>query len=82
MLKILQISCRYNVSAVTAMRYFDMFNQKITKLPEVIPLKSWICRSSKIVPKLTVTGFGKSSTQWMYLGQMDILKDATTKPKC
>lgn len=33
-----EIGCRYNVSAVTAMRYFDMFNQKITKLPEVISL--------------------------------------------
>ena len=33
-----EISCRYNVSEVTAMRYFDMFNQKITKLPEVISL--------------------------------------------
>ena len=33
-----EISCRYNVSAVTAMRYFDMFNQKVTKLPKVISL--------------------------------------------
>ena len=33
-----EIGCRYNVSAVTAMRYFDMFNQKVTKLPEVISL--------------------------------------------
>ena len=33
-----EIGRRYNVSAVTAMRYFDMFNQKITKLPEVISL--------------------------------------------
>ena len=33
-----EIGCRYNVSAATAMRYFDMFNQKITKLPEVISL--------------------------------------------
>ena len=33
-----EIGCRYNVSAVTAMRYFDLFNSKITKLPDVISL--------------------------------------------
>ena len=33
-----EIGCRYNVSAVTAMRYFTLFNKKITKLPDVISL--------------------------------------------
>ena len=33
-----EIGCRYNVSGVTAMRYFDLFNKKLTKLPEVISL--------------------------------------------
>ena len=32
------IGCRYNVSSVTAMRYFNLFNKKITELPEVISL--------------------------------------------
>ena len=32
------IACRYNVSSVTAMRYFNLFNKKLTKLPEVISL--------------------------------------------
>lgn len=33
-----EIGCRYNVSAVTAMRYFNLFNKKLTALPEVISL--------------------------------------------
>lgn len=33
-----EIGCRFNVSAVTAMRYFNFFNKKLTVLPEVISL--------------------------------------------
>ena len=33
-----EISNRFNVSAITAMRYFNLFNKKLTKLPEVISL--------------------------------------------
>ena len=33
-----EIGSRFNVSAVTAMRYFSLFNKKLTKLPEVISL--------------------------------------------
>lgn len=33
-----EIGCRFNVSAVTAMRYFNFFNKKLTALPEVISL--------------------------------------------
>jgi transposase len=33
-----EIGCRYNISSVTAMRYFTLFNKKITKLPKVISL--------------------------------------------
>ena len=33
-----EISCRYNVSSITAMRYFNLFNKKLTKLPEVLSL--------------------------------------------
>ena len=33
-----EIGCRYNVSGVTAMRYFNLFNKKLTNLPEVISL--------------------------------------------
>ena len=33
-----EIGCRFNVSAVTAMRYFNCFNKKLTTLPEVISL--------------------------------------------
>ena len=33
-----EIGCRFNVSAVTAMRYFNYFNKKLTTLPEVISL--------------------------------------------
>lgn len=33
-----EIGCRYNVSSGTAVRYFNQFNQKLTKLPEVISL--------------------------------------------
>ena len=33
-----EIGCRFNVSAVTAMRYFNYFNQKLAELPEVISL--------------------------------------------
>ena len=33
-----EIGCRYNVSSVTAVRYFNQFNQKLTNLPEVISL--------------------------------------------
>ena len=33
-----EIGCRYHVSAVTAMRYFKLFNKKLTSLPEVISL--------------------------------------------
>ncbi len=33
-----EIGCRYNVSSITAMRYFNLFNKKLTKLPEVISL--------------------------------------------
>ena len=32
------IGCRYNVSSITAMRYFNLFNKKLTELPEVISL--------------------------------------------
>ena len=33
-----EIGCRYNVSGVTAMRYFNLFNKKLIKLPEVLSL--------------------------------------------
>ena len=33
-----EIGCRFNVSAVTAMRYFNYFNKKLTELPEIISL--------------------------------------------
>ena len=33
-----EIGCRYNVSGITAMRYFNLFNKKLTHLPEVISL--------------------------------------------
>lgn len=33
-----EIGCRFNVSGVTAMRYFNLFNKKLTKLPEVVSL--------------------------------------------
>ena len=33
-----EIGCRYNVSGVTAMRYFNLFNKKLTKLPKVISI--------------------------------------------
>ena len=33
-----EIGCRYNVSGTTAMRYFNLFNKKLTELPEVISL--------------------------------------------
>lgn len=33
-----EIGCRFNVSATTAMRYFNLYNKKLTKLPEVISL--------------------------------------------
>ena len=33
-----EIGYRYNVSSVTAMRYFNQFNQRLTMLPEVISL--------------------------------------------
>ena len=33
-----EIGCRFNVSAVTAMRYFNYFNKKLTALPEIISL--------------------------------------------
>ena len=33
-----EIGCRYNVSSVTAMRYFNQFNQRLTMLPKVISL--------------------------------------------
>lgn len=32
------IGCRYNISSVTAIRYFNLFNKKLTELPEVISL--------------------------------------------
>lgn len=33
-----EIGCRYNVSSMTATRYFNMFNKKLTMLPEVVSL--------------------------------------------
>ena len=33
-----EIGCRYNVSSMTAVRYFNLFNKKLTKLPEVLSL--------------------------------------------
>ena len=33
-----EIGCRFNISGVTAMRYFNLFNKKLTKLPEVVSL--------------------------------------------
>ena len=33
-----EIGCRFNVSSVTAMRYFNNFNKKLTLLPEIISL--------------------------------------------
>ena len=33
-----EIGCHFNISAVTAMRYFNYFNKKLTTLPEVISL--------------------------------------------
>ena len=32
------IGCRFNISSVTAMRYFNYFNKKLTTLPEIISL--------------------------------------------
>lgn len=33
-----EIGTRYNISSITAMRYFNLFNKKLTKLPEVLSL--------------------------------------------
>ena len=33
-----EIAARYNISSITAMRYFNLFNKKLTKLPEVLSL--------------------------------------------
>ena len=33
-----EIGCRFNVSSVTAMRYFNHFNRRLTALPEVVSL--------------------------------------------
>ena len=33
-----EIGCRFNVSSMTAMRYFNLFNKKLTTLPEVVSL--------------------------------------------
>jgi transposase len=33
-----EIGCRFNVSGATAMRYFNLFNKKLTTLPDVISL--------------------------------------------
>ena len=33
-----EIGCRYNVSSITATRYFNLFNKKLTMLPEVVSL--------------------------------------------
>ena len=33
-----EIGCRFNVSGMTAMRYFNLFNKKLTTLPEVVSL--------------------------------------------
>ena len=33
-----EIGSRFNVSAITAMRYFNLFNKKLTVLPEVVSL--------------------------------------------
>ena len=33
-----EIGSRYNVSSMTAMRYFNLFNKKLTTLPEIISL--------------------------------------------
>ena len=33
-----EIGCRYNISGMTAMRYFNLFNKKLTMLPKVISL--------------------------------------------
>ena len=33
-----EIGCRFNVSAVTAMRYFNYFNKTLTALPEIISI--------------------------------------------
>lgn len=33
-----EIGCRFNVSAVTAMRYFNYFNKKLSSLPEIISM--------------------------------------------
>lgn len=33
-----EIGSRFNVSAITAMRYFNLFNKKLTALPEVVSL--------------------------------------------
>ena len=38
LIPVTEIGSRFNVSAVTAMRYFSLFNKKLTKLPEVISL--------------------------------------------
>ena len=42
-----EIGCRYNVSSVTAMRYFNQFNQRLTMLPEVISLDEFKGNSGK-----------------------------------
>ena len=33
-----EIGCRFNVSGMTAMRYFNLFNKKLTTLPKVVSL--------------------------------------------
>ena len=33
-----EIGCRFNVSGMTAMRYFNLFNKRLTTLPEVVSL--------------------------------------------
>ena len=33
-----EVGSRYNVSAVTAMRYFNCFNQRVTELPQVLSI--------------------------------------------
>lgn len=33
-----EIGTRYNISSITAMRYFNLFNKRLTKLPEVLSL--------------------------------------------
>ena len=60
-----EIGCRYNVSGVTAMRCFNLFNKKLTKLPEVISLDEFKVNSGgqKITVLLSIP---RKESFWMF----------------